>query len=232
MTYRAVFFDVGETLVHPAPTFPDLFASILLREGYLCAPEDVVAASGVVMDRFSEAARDGELWTTSPERSRDFWLSVYERMLTALGLPGADGLGGTLYREFTDLRNYELFEDVRGTLGALTDAGLGLGIISNFEAWLEELLVALGVHEAFPVRVISGVEGIEKPDPQIFELAMARAGVSAEESVYVGDNPEFDVDPPAALGMFTVLIDRRDRHPHHGGARIADMRELPAVLGL
>ncbi len=230
--YRAVFFDVGETLVHPTPTFPDLFASILLREGHVRAPGDVVTASAVVMDRFSEAARDGELWTTSPERSRDFWLRVYEHMLMALDLPAADGLRDVLYREFTDLRNYELFEDVEGALGALTDAGLGLGIISNFEAWLEELLIALGVHDVFPVRVISGVEGIEKPDPQIFELAMARAGVGAGESVYVGDNPEFDVDPPAALGMFTVLIDRRGRHPDHGGARITDLRDLPAVLGL
>jgi FMN phosphatase YigB (HAD superfamily) len=55
--------------------------------------------------------------------------------------------------------------------------------------------------------------------------------VSAEESAYVGDNPEFDVDPPAALGMFPVLVDRRGRFPDHAGARITDLRELPAILG-
>ena len=232
VTYRAVFFDAGETLVHPAPTFPELFASIVTREGYPRAPEDVVAASAVVMDRFSEAARDRELWTTSPERSRAFWLGVYERMLGALGLPSADGLRDTLYREFTDLRNYALFDDVRGVLGDLAAAGMRLGIVSNFEAWLEELLGALDVRDAFPVRVISGVEGMEKPDPRIFELAMSRAGVAAEDSVYVGDNPEFDVDPPAALGMFKLLIDRRGRHEGHDGARITDLAELPGVLGL
>jgi putative hydrolase of the HAD superfamily len=232
VTYRAVFFDAGETLVHPAPTFPDLFASIVTREGFPRAPEDVIAASSVVMDRFSEAARDRVLWTTSPERSRAFWLGVYERMLDALDLPSGDGLRDTLYLEFTDLRNYVLFDDVRGVLGDLAAAGLSLGIVSNFEAWLDELLAVLGVRDAFPVRVISGVEGIEKPDPRIFELAMSRAGVGPEGSVYVGDNPEFDVDPPAALGMFTVLIDRRDRHEGHDGARITDLGELPAVLGL
>jgi len=232
VTYRAVFFDAGETLVHPAPTFPDLFASIVTREGHPRAPEDVIAASAVVMDRFSEAARNQELWTTSPERSRAFWLGVYERMLAALDLPDGDGLRDTLYREFTDLRNYALFDDVRGVLGDLASAGLGLGIVSNFEAWLDELLGLLGVRDAFPVRVISGVEGMEKPDPRIYELAMARAGVTPDESVYVGDNPEFDVDPPAALGMFTVLIDRRGRHERHEGVRITDLADLPAVLGL
>ena len=50
--------------------------------------------------------------------------------------------------------------------------------------------------------------------------------------MYVGDNPEFDVDPPAALGMFTVLIDRRARHEGHEGVRITDLADLPAVLGL
>ena len=35
--------------------------------------------------------------------------------------------------------------------------------------------------------------------------------------MYVGDIPEFDVDPPAALGMFPVLIDRR--RAAHGSRR-------------
>lgn len=227
-----MFFDAGETLVHPAPTFPDLFASIVTREGFPRAPEDVIVASAVVMDRFSEAARDQELWTTSPERSRVFWLGVYERMLVALGLPPGGALRDTLHREFTDLRNYALFDDVRGVLRDLTAAGLDLGIVSNFEAWLDQLLDELGVRDVFPVRVISGVEGMEKPDPRIYRLAMTRAGVAPEESVYVGDNPEFDVDPPAALGMFTVLIDRRGRHERHEGVRITDLADLPAVLGL
>jgi FMN phosphatase YigB (HAD superfamily) len=80
------------------------------------------------------------------------------------------------------------------------------------------------------VRVISGLEGVEKPDPRIYELALARAGLPADEVAYVGDNPEFDVVPPAALGMFPVLIDRRERHPEHDGARITDLRSLLETL--
>ncbi len=232
MSYRAVFFDAGETLVHPAPTFPQLFADVVTREGHRREPADVIAASAAVTDRFSEAAREGLLWTTSPERSRAFWLSVYERMLEELGLPGADGLRDTLFDAFTDLTNYALFDDVPPVLGRLEAAGLSIGLVSNFEAWLDDLLGSLGVRERFSVRVISGVEGVEKPDPRIFELAMSRAGVDAAGSVYVGDNPEFDVDPPLALGMHAVLIDRRERHPDHRGVRITDLAELPGVLGL
>ena len=63
-------------------------------------------------------------------------------------------------------------------------------------------------------------------------LALARSGVPAAESAYVGDSPVFDTEPAEALGMRGVLIDRRGRHPryrgqsavHHdraGGARIS-----------
>jgi putative hydrolase of the HAD superfamily len=232
MRYAAVFFDAGETLVHPHPTFPDLFAAILRREGHDVDAETIRDRIHVVYDRFRAAAETNELWTTSPEKSRRFWHDVYTIFLGDLGIPDGDGLVDTVYREFTDLANYALFEDVTPVLDRLRGAGLTLGVVSNFEEWLERLLERLGVREYFEVRVISGVEGLEKPDPRIFELAMERAGVAAADSVYVGDNPEFDVDPALALGMFPVLIDRRDRFPDASVARIASLDELPDVLGL
>jgi HAD superfamily hydrolase (TIGR01549 family) len=230
MRFRAVFFDVGETLVHVEPSFADLFMTVLAGAGHPRSGDDVREATTHVYARFSEAARDGSLWTTSPERSRAFWTSVYDRMLAELRIPDGNGLASTLYREFTRMENYVLFEDVRPTISALQAAGLSLGIVSNFEAWLEDWFGLHELFETFPVRVISGIEGIEKPDERIYRLALERANVDATEAAYVGDNPEFDVDPPAALGMFPVLVDRRDRFPDHAGARIRDLRDLPAIL--
>jgi putative hydrolase of the HAD superfamily len=232
VSYTAVFFDAGETLVHPHPTFPDLFARILRREGHDVTPDLVRERGHVVFDRFRVAAERQELWTTSPELSRRFWHEVYEIFLRELDVPDSNGLIDVVYEEFTDLKNYRLFDDVPAVLERLSGAGLILGVISNFEAWLETLLGELGVAGSFAVLVISGVEGMEKPDPRIFELAMSRAGVAPGDCAYVGDNPEFDVDPALAVGMFPVLIDRRDRFPDAPGARIASLDELPEVLGL
>jgi putative hydrolase of the HAD superfamily len=228
--YRAVFFDVGETLVHPSPSFPELFARVVGRAGHVVIPDDVVRASRSVTERFSQASRDGDRWTTSPERSRAFWVSVYELMLQSLGLPTWDGLRDRLYEAFTDRSNYVLFDDVPPALERLASEGYTLGLISNFEAWLDDLLVDLGVRERFAVRVISGIEGVEKPDPRIYRLALDRAGMEPREAAYVGDNLEFDVDPSAALGMFPVLIDRRERYVDHPGARITDLADLAGVL--
>jgi putative hydrolase of the HAD superfamily len=110
--------------------------------------------------------------------------------------------------------------------------GLRLGIVSNFEEWLERLLEVVGVTRFFDVRVISGREGVEKPDPKIFLLALDRAGVGPEHSAYVGDNVHFDIEPAAEVGMLPVLLDRRGRYPDHDGIRITTMSQLPGVLGV
>jgi putative hydrolase of the HAD superfamily len=229
MRFSAVFFDAGETLVHPHPTFPDLFVEVLRDRGVDVDADTVRDRASVVFERFSAAAERKELWTTSPERSRRFWHEVYELLLADLGVDRPE-LVDVVYRAFTDLSNYALFDDVKPVLEELRGSGLLLGVVSNFEEWLDGLLEAVGVRSTFDVRVISGIEGIEKPDPRIFEIAMERAGVEPSRSVYVGDNPEFDVDPALAVGMFAVLIDRRDRFPDAPGTRIRSMAELPAVL--
>ena len=232
MRFHAVFFDAGETLVHPHPTFADLFSLVLKREGYDVGPETITDRIHVVFDRFREAARTKELWTTTAEKSRLFWHDVYAIFFREIGITDSDGLIDAVYREFTDVANYALFDDVVPVLGELRAAGSKLGVVSNFEGWLERLLDQLGVIGYFDVRVISGVEGLEKPDPRIFELAMERAEVSPERSAYVGDNPEFDIDPAAAAGMFPVLLDRRERFPDARATRITTLDELPAILGL
>lgn len=225
-----MFFDAGETLVHPAPSFPELFARIVTREGHPRDADQIVDGLSLVTDEFARAAVEEELWTTHPDRSRRFWLGVYRRFLDALDISSSNGLTEILYREFTTIENYEAFGDVRPTLERLREGGYLLGVISNFEPWLDDLLVRLSLDGLLPVRVISGIEGVEKPDPSIFRLALERTGLPAEQVVYVGDIPAFDVEPSAALGMFPVLIDRRGRHPNHEGARVTDLGDLPAVI--
>jgi len=232
MTYRAVFFDAGETLVHPHPSFPELLADVLRREVFEIDPVDLHPGSTVVAEHFARAAEERLLWTTSPERSRAFWLGVYRTFLADLGIEGGDGLPERLYAEFTDLANYRLFTDVESVLRGLRERGLVLGVISNFEDWLERLLEAVGVATLFDVQVISGIEGVEKPDDAIFRIALERSGVAAAEAVYVGDNPALDTGPAEALGMLGVLIDRRGRYPDHPGIRITSMADLPTAIGL
>jgi len=230
--YDAVFFDAGETLVHPHPSFPELLTLVLHDEGHDVDPAVIRERLWVVSDRFLKAARENELWTTTPEKSREFWSSVYRTFLGELGIGWTDELAERLYSTFTDVANYRVFPDVVEVLEQLEHSGFRLGLLSNFEEWLERLLETLDVTRFFDVRIISGVEGVEKPDPRIFHLALERTGTEAARSVYVGDNVHIDIEPALEVGMFAVLLDRRGRYPDHDGVRITTMRELPEVLGV
>jgi putative hydrolase of the HAD superfamily len=231
----AVFFDAGETLLYPHPSFPELFAEVLRERGRRVDParvQDVVSASA---GRFNQilSSEEARLWSTSPERSRAMWDGIYRSFLEDLGADGdRDELVEALYDRFTDLASYRLHPDVLPVLARLRTSDLTLGLISNFEEWLERLLDALEVAHFFDVTVISGVEGVEKPDPGIFRLALDRAGVTAERSAYVGDNPEFDVEAARAVGMVPVLIDRRGRYGDADELRVTSLEDLPAALGL
>jgi putative hydrolase of the HAD superfamily len=229
---RAVFFDAGETLVHPHPSFPELLTHVLNDEGHDVDVDFVSQRLWLVSERFLKASQDNELWSTSAERSRAFWSSIYRTFLGEMDIEWTEHLAERLYTTFTDISNYRLFDDALDALETLRDRGLELGLISNFEEWLERLLHALDVARFFEVRVISGSAGVEKPDPRIFEMALDQAGVEAKESVYVGDNVHFDVEPAESVGMRAVLIDRRGRYPDHAGSRITSLAELPGALGL
>lgn len=81
-----------------------------------------------------------------------------------------------------------------------------LGIIANQNPGTGSRLTAFGIRGYFDIIAASAEEGIAKPDPAIFLLALERAGCRPDEAVMVGDRPDNDIEPAAALGMHTVWV--------------------------
>jgi len=233
LPYRAVFFDVGETLLAPHPSFNELFSEIMGGLGYEVTPDDVEKALATVAPSVSEAiGQTKSAWSTSREESRRFWRGLYGAMLAHWGIDDSSGaVFDVLYARFTSYESYRLFPDVIPTLTACRAAGLTLGVVSNFEDWLEGLLIEMEVAPFFAFMVISGKEGVEKPDPAIFRLALERSGVAPEEAVFVGDHPRLDIQAAAELGMTGVLIDRPGRYQDFEGLRVRTLTDLLPILG-
>jgi putative hydrolase of the HAD superfamily len=232
---RAVFFDAGETLLYPHPSFAELFTEVLRDHGQVVDPARVQEVVSAYSKRFTDTvvSGDGRLWSTSRDRSTAMWRGIYEAFFQELGISGDhDRLFDALYARFSDLSSYRLHPDAMPVLDRLAATDLVLGLISNFEEWLERLLEALEVQQYFDVTVISGVEGVEKPDPEIFRIALARAGVEPGEAVYVGDHPFFDVEAARKVGMVPVLVDRPGRHPTVDAIRVTSLEDLPAAIGV
>lgn len=98
------------------------------------------------------------------------------------------------------------------------NAGLRYGIVSNSEGRLSELLERVGILPFFELVVDSALEGVRKPDPEIFKRALSRMRVSAAETMYAGDIPNVDVDGARGAGLDAVLIDTLGHYPHYSGA--------------
>jgi REG-2-like HAD superfamily hydrolase len=228
---RIVFFDAGGTILEPYPTFAEAFTRICRTHGYEVAPADVQAVFHEQGPNVADAARKAGVVnaTTSAESSQIFWRYLYTMFLEALGIQDEE-LRDDLLATFSDKASYKLFPEVLGSFEQLRAGGYRLGLISNFEGWLEEVLVEEKAGDIFEVKVISGIEGVEKPDPYIYRLALERAGVAPEESVHVGDSIANDLEPAMAVGMKAVMIDRSGSFPHTSFPRITTLEELPALL--
>jgi len=225
-----VFFDAGETILHPYPSFPELFAQTVGRHGHNVEPAQVKEAQGRLGPHLIEVAEDSGVKeaSLSAEASLEFWTFLYRRLLSELGLD--EELATELYAVFSDSRSYKLFDDVQPALERLRSDGYRLGLISNFEGWLETMLVELEIGHVFEVAVISGLEGVEKPDPRIYELALDKASVAPGKAVHIGDSLRFDVEPARSVGMHAVLIDRVGTAGAGGCPTIASLEELPGVI--
>ena len=208
---RAVFLDVGGTLAYPHPSFHGLIAQVCQSNGLAVRPEDAERAEPAVWARIAEREDVGRGFSVSAERSQAFWLFVYRAFRREVGFPDAaeTDLPERLLETFVRLENYRLYEDALPTLEVLRRQDLILGVLSNWEEWLERLMVSLGIRVYFDVAIISGLTGYEKPNREIFLAALEAAGTRPEETVHVGDSLKDDIAGAQAVGIRGVLLDRK-----------------------
>lgn len=97
------------------------------------------------------------------------------------------------------------FEHLNSMLHNLKKQGLKLGMITNgYGQFQLDNIRALGIENDFDVILISEWEGIKKPNAEIFNRALSKLEVSANESLYVGDHPINDVEAAKKVGMRAI----------------------------
>ncbi|CAN6909614.1 hypothetical protein Bca4012_077905 [Brassica carinata] len=116
-----------------------------------------------------------------------------------------------IYSTFGSAAPYSVFQDSRPFLRWARQKGLIVGLVSNAEyRYQEVILPALGLNKGeWDFGVFSGIEGVEKPDPRIYKLALERAGnIAPEEVLHIGDSMRKDYVPAKSIGMHALLLDR------------------------
>ncbi len=232
MPLSAIFFDVGQTLCFA--DFPAILAP-LHRRGIFPSEElwkDTLRATKPILDQeHSQSALH------APDRS--FWQMYYDHLLAALGLPtegdSPEALANLALRdELTHLvrQSAHWNKPPIGTLAVLQRLGerYKLGVISNADGHIEAMLRQCGLADCFLNFTDSGLTGMEKPDPRIFQIALERMGCPAEESLYVGDIYSVDYQGATAVGMKAVIMDAAGVYRDTSYPRIESLLQLEGWL--
>jgi putative hydrolase of the HAD superfamily len=123
------------------------------------------------------------------------------------------------------------FPNLHDVLDKLQRMEIKLGLISNGKGQFQlDNLIEMGIHDYFDTILISESVGLRKPDPRIFQKGLENLSVSAENSIFVGDHPEADVQAARNAGMIGVW--KRDDYWGYAEADfiIDELRELLVII--
>jgi HAD superfamily hydrolase (TIGR01549 family) len=227
---RAVFLDIGGTVMEPNPSWEHVYALALREFGHEVPIERLY-------DALRHAYRHGGWGLEAgfePSEEATYRRTV-EMDRLALAELGIGDLPDAFYRRLGQLfgitSNWHVYPDVHPALDGLAARGLLIGAVSNWVWNLPELLHDLDLVRHFSFVAASARIGFEKPHRRIFEWALERAKVRAGEAIHVGDHLDADVAGAAALGIGAVLIDREGRYsPDEIPADVPVIRSLEELL--
>jgi REG-2-like HAD superfamily hydrolase len=207
---RAVFLDIGDTVMRPNPSWEHIYAIAFEEHGVeveLPALRDALRAAYHHGGWGFEGGFD-----PTEETSYQRTVLIDQAAISELGIgPMPDSFFRRLSELFLVVSNWHVFPDVMPALDALKERGLKIGAVSNWVWQLPELLHSLELVAHFDFIAASARVGFEKPHPAIFEYALEQAGVRPDEAIHVGDHLDADVQGAQGVGIGAVLIDRRGR---------------------
>lgn len=235
---RAVIFDLDDTLIPEASPWREALAAVCdpveeahgLPAGVLAEAVEAIASARyeTLEAGHGFSSRFGVSWEEC------LWGPLADA--SARQLPGLGAVAAALRKttwadalEAVGARSPELareldrryererrsrhraFPTSAATVASLRDRGLLVGLVTNGASEIQrEKLRRSGAEPWFDVALVSGEEGVGKPDPGILRLACDRLGVTADEAVYVGNSPTRDIACAEAAGMRSVLVRRED----------------------
>jgi len=227
-TYDAVFFDAANTLLYPYPSVGTVYAQVAARYG-------VTTTAAAVQNAFRHAWRvaqrmaqdDPVRYGVGESDGRRFWHTLVHATFEQIALPqDFDVFFDELYWLFAQPTVWRLFPECLDVLQTLQQQGYILGVISNWDIRLFDLLKGLGLMPYLQQVSISALVGWEKPHRQIFQHATAAVAVDPARAVHIGDNLHADVQGAQQAGLQPLWLQRDGAsHPEY-----PVIRDLHGVL--
>jgi putative hydrolase of the HAD superfamily len=220
--FDAVLFDAGGVLVLPDPT---VLGPLLSPFGGSVDPE-----------RHRRAHYAGMAEKSRAESAESDWDDYNMAYVVAVGVRPelVDHAAEVLdHTRSAHLWRWPIPESLQA-LGALSAAGVPMGVVSNASGQIEAELRRSGICQTggglgAEVRVVvdSHVVGVAKPDPAIFDHALGHfVEFDRSRIAYVGDSVAMDVAASTAAGLHPVLVDPFEDHEDAHFERIRSLQDI------
>ncbi len=208
--YKAIIFDVGDTLVHYRPTKHEVIIK-RLREIDI----EIEADSAKRIDTKIELCIAEQIYSEingSPRLGDDDFGNMIDNVIleddTVKTSIFSDNQISDFYKSRYSFRQEKIVDDQTYKLLSDLKKNYSLGIVSNYSADLEQYLDRVKLSDYFSSIIISEKVGFEKPDVRIFEISLRELGYKPNECLYVGDHP-FDVFGAMNAGMDVAWINNK-----------------------
>jgi putative hydrolase of the HAD superfamily len=213
---RTVFLDVGFTLLAPHPSVVETAVSVCASLGFTLDPERLTHALPEAETTLrAMAAADTALWSNE-QAIRRLWTAYFTTLLRSSQQPEraeqSEQMVASVVAAFEHASSYRLYPDVMPALRRLRARRLQLGVISDWGIGLGLILRHHDLVDYFDFAVISAAVRRSKPDPALFQTALARANAIPDYAIHVGDSYLLDVLGARAAGITPVLLDRARRY--------------------
>ena len=225
---RAVFFDVGDTLLDTGAMLDGaLFTALVPID-----PTRTIAEVRAAVARSGEALPVRQPPFREVRDNADWWIDRYRRIGIELALTGdaLERFVGTVVEGHFQGDALHVVPDVPAALARLSARDIPLGVISNWDDTLESILERKGLRRFFRVFVVSTLLHRAKPDRAIFEHALGLLGVAARDAWHVGDDPTADALGASRAGMTAALLDPYDLYPQLAGPGIVRVKNVTEAV--
>ncbi|MGH0034848.1 MAG: HAD-IA family hydrolase [Myxococcota bacterium] len=228
MTPRGVLVDAAGCLIHPREPVGATYARAARRQGVDLPAWRVDDAFRRVVARAEPMVFPDVPPAARPERERAWWRGVVRSTFLAVDstvrFPDAEALFAGLFEHFAGGGAWSLAPGARQALATLRADGLALGVASNFDHRLPDILEELEMAILFDSITIPSTCGFAKPDPAFFRAATSALGTAPGETLHLGNDPERDVAAARAAGLAAL------QWPGGSPEDPKDWRALPARI--
>ena len=207
---RAVLFDAAGTLIDLREPVGKTYAETAARHGVTVSAEIVEDAFYRILAQSSGPPPDGPTLDERRARERQSWHRIVRSTFLAadstLRFDDFEAFFADLYAHYGTCKAWILRPGAAACLDGLRTQGVRVGLLSNFDHRLPEILEGLGIARFFSSVMLPSNTGARKPGAAAFQNATEALGIEPANTLFVGNDPEIDRDGARACGLKALLV--------------------------